>query len=465
MNDALRLTPPPLPPPAASWMSNTLVRMGILFVLILLSLIPLTLIEGVLSERLQRRNNAVAGITATWGSTQTICGPVLVVPYRYRVTTQRSQLVNGQYVQVPVTETLTAQAFFLPDDLQVTGDIKPSLLHRGIYRAVVYGGALQLSGRFAKPSFDEWKVDPADILWDEAVVTVAVTDLRGAKETVSLAWGDRKLAMSPCARVSDFVSGVHTKIGKAEWASDAPVPFSIGLTLNGSTGIRFVPVGQQTTVTLSSTWADPSFTGAFLPTERRVSDSGFDATWKVSYYGREFPQQWTTRDTPARLTTATAQNSAFGVDLIEVVDTYRYIERAIKYGILFVVLVFAAFFLYEMLAPLRVHPLQYTLVAMALCIFYLALISLSEIIGFGWAYLASAAAATLMLMCYSIAVLKCLRRALLIGGELALIYGFLYVILRLQDYSLLFGTAGLFVALASIMYFTRKIDWYARDRQ
>lgn len=451
--------PPPIPRPS-SWASTTLARMGILLLLVLVFLIPQSLIQGVLSERLQRRNGAVADITSTWGASQSICGPILIVPYRYRVTTPRSQMVNGQLTQGSVTETMMAYAHFLPEDLKISGELEPSVLHRGIYQAVVYGGTIQLEGRFAKPVFDDWKVEPADVIWDEAVVTVAVSDLRGAKETIVLKWGEDNLPMAPCSKLADFPAGVHVKIGKSDWGSSASMPFGINLTLNGSTGIRFIPVAQQTQVTMSSPWADPSFAGAFLPMERKVGSDGFSAIWKVSSYGRDFPQQWSSRD---GFNVNTVRSSAFGVDLIEIVDTYRYVERAIKYGLLFVVLVFTAFFLYEILAPLRVHPLQYTLVAMALCLFYLALISLSEIVGFGWAYLVSAAAATLMVMCYSVAVLKRVGRGLLIGVELAAIYGFLFVILRLQDYSLLFGTAGLFVALALVMYLTRNIDWYARD--
>jgi len=153
----------------------------------------------------------------------------------------------------------------------------------------------------------------------------------------------------------------------------------------------------------------------------------------------------------------------FGVDLLTVVDGYRHVERSIKYGILFLALVFTAFFLFEMLARIRVHPFQYTLVGAALCLFYLALLSLSEIISFGFAYLVGAAAASLLIVGYSAQVLRSFRRALLIGGELAAIYSCLYIILRLQDYALLFGTAGLFLALAIVMFVTRQVDWYARD--
>lgn len=439
--------------------------MGVLALLVLLFLIPLQMVQSVLRERLCRRDQAVANITSTWGAAQTICGPVLVVPYRYRVTTPRFPPPGSQIPAAAVEETLTGYAYFLPQDLTIAGDLAPNILHRGIYEAVVYGGSLDISGRFASPSFADWRIAPDDILWSDAVLTIGITDLRGAQETVSLAWGGQALRMQPGSRLDACPSGLHARLGTGALPGTATsTAFTLKLTLNGSTGIRFAPLGEQTRVTLKSTWPDPSFAGAFLPSERRVDASGFAAAWQVSYYGRSLPQQWTSRDTAQGLTQSSLQQSAFGVDLIDVVDTYRYVERSIKYGILFIVLVFTAFFLFEVLARIRVHPFQYTLVGMALSLFYLALLSLSEVMSFGPAYLAGSAAATLLVAAYSGAVLRRLSRALIVTAELVIIYGFLFVILRLQDYSLIFGTAGLFAALAIVMYATRNIDWYARDR-
>jgi inner membrane protein len=158
------------------------------------------------------------------------------------------------------------------------------------------------------------------------------------------------------------------------------------------------------------------------------------------------------------------ESSLFGVDFLSGVDSYRNIERAIKYGVLFFVLVFTAFFLFEILSTLKVHPFQYTLVGVALCLFYLGLLSLSEFIAFGLAYLAAAAATSLLIWFYCAKVLKSGRRTLIIVSLLAVIYGFLYVALQLQDYSLLFGTAGLFATMATVFYVTRNIDWYSRDQ-
>jgi len=457
--------PPPVPPPAARRSSfGTALKMGTIAALTLLLLIPLALIRSVLSERLARRQEALENITGTWGSDQVLLGPVLIVPYKYRVKGWKDQTINGRLERVEVTETRVAQAHCLPEKLQVTGQLDSEQRYRGIYQAVVYRGTVQLAGAFARPAFDEWKVAPEDVLWDDAVVTLAVTDLRGAQEALTLTLAGKTYPLLPGAKLKNFAAGLHARVpGLAPDAAE--LPFEVKLTLNGSGSLRLAPAGRQTRVALSSPWPDPKFDGAFLPVTRTVSPAGFQAEWAVSYYGRSYPQQWTTQDDATPLTSAAVNSSLFGVELLTVMDSYRYVERAIKYGILFLTLVFTAFFLFEVLVRIRVHPFQYTLVGAALCLFYLALLSLSEVIRFGLAYLIGAAAAALLIVGYSAHVLRSLRRALLIGGELAAIYGCLYVILRLQDYALLFGTAGLFLALAIVMFVTRRVDWYARDER
>jgi inner membrane protein involved in colicin E2 resistance len=233
------------------------------------------------------------------------------------------------------------------------------------------------------------------------------------------------------------------------------------ITLNGNRSLRFAPVGVTNDVQVSSAWPDPSFQGAFLPSRRDVRADGFTARWQVSYYGRSYPQQWTDR---SPVTPALINASLFGVDLVPAMDSYRFVERSIKYGVLVIALVFTAFFLFEVLAAARIHPFQYTLVGAALCLFYLALLALSEVLAFGAAYWIGAAAATLMIALYCVKALRSSRRAGVAAAGLGAVFGFLYVILRLQDLSLLVGTAGLFVVLAIVMYVTRNIDWYARDR-
>ena len=426
-------------------------------ILVLALLIPLSMITSTLKERLTRRNEAVTDITSAWGNEQVLVGPVMVVPYRYTYKTLKDTVVKGVVSKVEVVETATARAWFLPEQLTVDGAIRPEKLHRGIYEAVVYRGSLKLSGKFPAPDFNALKIPGDQVLWDDAVIAVGVSDLRGTAEALRLELGNDSFRMSPGTLLDGVPAGVHARIGKkAKGAGD--LAFSMDLALKGSAGIHFAPLGVQNTVKLSSPWPDPSFKGQFLPAERSVKSTGFDALWKVSYYGRAYPQA-AAGDFPA----GAVNGSLFGVAFYSAVDAYRMVERATKYGILFLTLIFAAFFVYETLAGLRMHVIQYTLAGAAMCLFYLALLSLSEFLPFGAAYLLAASASVLMLTLYARTVLRGGKPALLIGAELVAIYSFLYVTLRLQDYSLLLGTTGLFVVLSLIMYSTRNIDWHSLD--
>jgi inner membrane protein len=438
---------------------STALKLAAIGVLMLVLLIPLAMVHSVLQERLQRRDAAVREMAGSWGAEQVVVGPVLVVPYRYMQKTWKDQVVNGRPERTETVQPLMGRAYFLPAVMKADGRLDPARLARGIYESVVYRCAVTLSGHFERPAFDEWKVDAQDVLWDDAEITVAVSDLRGAPQALTVAVGGVPVKLNPGSRVEGFSSGVHARLaGLKDRAGN--VPFEIALTFNGSRSLRFAPVGTSTDVTMASTWPDPSFQGAFLPGRREISRQGFTARWQVSEYGRSYPQQWSdTNAVPATSITA----SLFGVDLIPALDAYRYVERSIKYGGLVIALLFAAFFLVEVMGNLRIHPFQYTLVGAALCLFYLGLLALSEVLSFDAAYWTGAAAATLMVSLYAIKALASRRRALAAAAGLGTAYGFLFVVLRLQDFSLLVGTAGLTLALAIVMYVTRNIDWYARD--
>lgn len=431
---------------------------GIAF-LILIMLIPINMVESTLNERLQRRDEAVADITSSWGKGQVVIGPVLAIPYRYTYKTFKDTVVKGEIKKTEVLETGIGRAWFLPDELSVEGDIQPDRLHRGIYEAVVYKGQLKLSGRFAAPDFQSLNIADEKIQWEDAEVVIGVTDLRGTGEALHFRFGEKSFRMSPGTPLDGVTSGVRSRIGSFA-RSLANVPFSLEISLKGSGGINFAPVGIQNDVKLLSSWPDPSFNGQFLPMDRSVTPQGFKAFWKISYYGRTYPQAGT-----GAFPADQVQSSLFGVSFLNAVDSYRKVERSIKYGVLFLTLVFAVFFLFETLAALKVHSVQYTLVGAAMCLFYLGLLSVSEFMVFGWAYFIAAAAAVLMITFYSWSVLRSGRRALLVGGELSLIYGFLYVSLQLQDYSLLLGTVGIFAVLSVVMYATRNLDWYALDHE
>ncbi len=356
-------------------------KLAWVFLLFLVLLIPLGMVRGILRERVTRRNQAVSEITSSWGGEQKIMGPVLVIPYHYPVKTSREQMVNGRMERLDVDETRTANAFFLPAELEVTGDVTPRKLHRGIYEAVVYEGKVQISGRFSPPDFAELGVSPSQVLWKNAEITLGVSDLRGTGKTLNLELDGRFHEFAPGSRLEGSLSGITAKIPVAQW-EDAKWEFRMALDLKGSQGIRFAPVGKQNRLKLTSPWPDPSFQGAFLPMERDVSSDGFSASWEVSWYGRHYPQASTDQSGSRALTAAVLQSSLYGVDFITPVDAYRMVERGMKYGALFIALIFTAFFLFEILAALRIHSIQYTLVGAALCLFYLSLLALSEFIRF-----------------------------------------------------------------------------------
>src|SRR4051812_48222368 len=458
--------PPPLPKSQPFFKQrrySTILKLFGVGALILVMLIPLLMIQGVLSDRLARRNEAVEDITASWGKDQNIVGPVLVVPYLHHGTVVRSvTLPDGRVETREVAETTVAYAYFLPDTLEVGGDLKTQTLHRGIYEAAVFRGTIKLSGQFSAPDMVALKIDPKDVLWKDAAVTLAVSDLRGTRESLMLDWGGKKIQLQPGSQLPGYTTGITAPPANDQPIA-APMAFSVALDLNGSSGIFFAPFGVQNVVALKSNWPDPGFRGAFLPSDRNVRTDGFDATWKVSYYGRDYPQRWTSRSGNERFTTLAVSNSLFGTQFLRVLDAYRYVERSIKYGVLFFVLVFTTFFLFEVTARQKIHPLQYLMVGAALCLFYLALLSASEFISFTVAYFVATLAATGLITWYCSYFLGGGARTLIIGGGLIGVYTFLYVTLRQQDYALLMGTIALFILLGVVMWATRKVDWYARD--
>ncbi|MFN2508275.1 MAG: cell envelope integrity protein CreD [Chthoniobacterales bacterium] len=457
--------PPPLPKTQPSFrrQNSTILKLLGVGALILVMLIPLLMITGVLQERLARRNAAVEEITASWGKEQNILGPVLFIPYRYRVMVVREiPTIDGRMERREVEESAIGTAYFLPEQLKVKGDVQTQLLHRGIYDAAVFRAQVSLSGRFAVPDFAALKIELKDAVWSDAFVTIAVGDLRGTREGLVLDWGGAKRALLPGSQLPGYTTGATGTLG-IDGPIVAPVEFSIPLDVNGSGGIFFAPFGVQNEAELKSNWADPGFRGAFLPAERSVRTDGFDAKWKISYYGRDYPQQWTSRSGNERFNERSVSSSLFGAQLLSILDAYRYVERSIKYGVLFFVLVFTTFFLFEVTARQKIHPFQYLMVGAALCLFYLALISFSEFLGFGWAYLIAAVAATGLITWYCRYFLGGEGRTLVIGAGLAGVYTFLYITLRQQDYALLMGSIALFVVLALVMFVTRKVDWYARD--
>lgn len=453
--------PPILVAPLArrrSWVLK-LLCMGALIVALH---VPLFMTHGVLRERQRYQEQAIHEISSVWGREQSVTGPVLVVPYTYKGTTTRNKLVNGQSVQIEEPALLAGTAYFLPEELSVDGVADPEIRHRGIYDAVVFTTRMKVAGAF-RSDFAGAGIEAERILWDKARVLFGVSDLHGVRSITPLRRGEPE-NVAPFETV-DGGNALRLALG-ANVGSAAPIvgfDFSFDVVVQGSGTLTVAPVGKTTRVILRSPWRDPSFTGAWLPTARRVDANGFTAEWNVAHFSRGFPQAWTNRLSNVEEIGGKIQGAALGVRFARGIDGYSMVERAQKYGVLFFATVFAVFFLFEVTAELRIHPLQYAMVGAALCLFFLAFLALSEFWPVGVAYGVAAGACTLLVSVYAYTFLHSGRRTFVVLGGLASTYGCLFLVLQSQDYALIAGTTALFATLAAAMFFTRRIDWYALD--
>jgi inner membrane protein len=395
------------------------------------------LVQGLIEERSERQVETVAEVSSKWGQGQTITGPVLTVPYTN---------YYGGY---------TKYAYFLPEDLSISGDVSSELRSRGIYDVPLYEGNLKFQGSFKAPDFSDLGVSYNEVLWDQATVSVGIPDMRGVTEQLAVVWNDSSIDLEPGVKSSFFTSGVSSAVPVSDSGSQS-YDFSFDLKLRGSEELYFIPLGKDTSVSITSDWISPSFDGAFLPTEHEITDAGFTASWNVLDLNTNIPRKWS-NETNYYLDSV---GEAFGVELYLPVDVYQKAERSAKYAMAVIGLVFLVLFLVEVVAKSRIHPMQYILIGLALCVFYTLLLSLSEYVRFGYAYLIASIAIVGMVGMFSRSVMKSRRLGLMNGGIVAILYAFIYVLLQMSDFTLLVGSVALFVILASVMYVTRKIDWY-----
>lgn len=449
-----------------SWVKNSLlVKLGSIGFLTLLLLIPNAMIQELISERQGRLFEATREVSTSWGSAQTIIGPVLSIPF-----SEWTQLEDGKKVENIRT------AFFLPLSLQADGKVDPEIRRRGIFDIVLYQSEMTIRGKFNRPDFGAMHINPENVHWDQAKLSLGISGMAGIKNSINLDWAGTTTRLEPgTADASVLTSGVSNAV--ALNPEQTEYNFSLALKLNGSGFLKFEPVGKETKVTLASTWPSPSFEGEFLPDERNISEAGFSASWTVLDLNRNYPQQWKDADysfkssgsagsySPEYASTAVAgsgqpSGSSFGVRLIQTVDEYAKTDRSSKYAILVIGLTFLIYFFFETLRKFHIHPFQYLLVGLALSVFYLLLLSLSEHLGFNAAYFVAASVTIGLITLYSAGVFKAPRLALQLFLLLTLIYGFIFIVLQLEDYALLAGSIGIFAALAAVMFYSRNVDWY-----
>lgn len=421
--------------------SSVGLRLIVITVLSLVLLIPAFMIERLIHEREATRKSAVWEVSEKWGGSQLLAGPILTVPLKKQYKDDKGNVTTSiQY------------AHFLPDELSIQGDVSPQIRRRGIYEVVLYNGKLKVSGSFPHPVINDLGISEQEIMWKDAFLSLGITDMKGIKETIKITWNDSDLTANPGIKSNDVIrSGVSTKVELNETRKSNT--FSFNVDLNGSQELKFVPVGKETRVIVSSSWNAPSFQGGFLPEKREISKNGFTVEWKVLQLNRNYPQKWVGKHYEI-------QHSAFGVNLLMPVDHYQKTMRTVKYALLFIGLTFMSFFIIEILNKKAIHHIQYLLIGFALLLFYTLLLSLSEHIPFGYSYLIASSCTVLMITAYTKSVLLSKIITSVIGVILSILYGFLYVLLQVEDYALLLGSIGLFVILGIFMYITRKIDWY-----
>ena len=422
----------------AGWLRGSVsVKVVTIALLALLLLVPSMMVTEIVRDRREMSRETIQEVSREWAAEQTVKGPILTVPSGVR---EGSSRVNTQ---------------ILPETLEMRGEVHPVKLHRGIYEVVVYSSDLTITGTF-RPADAFGELDPQQQRWEEAFLTLGVTDMRGIEEQIEVRWNGEEATVKPGSAFPELVnSGVTIEIAEIESSIAEEIPFTITLKMQGSRQLSFIPIGRTTDVSLVSPWNDPSFAGAFLPDSREVSESGFTAEWKVLEANRNFPSSWIGEEAGYVL-----DEASFGVTMMSGVNDYQKSTRSVKYAILIIAFTFLVFFLVEVTNGRRIHPFQYTLVGLALTLFYLLLVAISEHTGFNIAYGIAAGGVTAMIGLYSIPAFKSGKLSLLLIAVLVATYTFLFVILQLEAYALLMGAIGLAIVLASAMYFTRNIDWY-----
>jgi inner membrane protein len=423
-------------------------------IIVLLLLIPLSMLRGLVSERAGMREQAYARIAEGWGGSLVLGGPMLIVP------TERT------YSDGEKTHTVRSQLYLLPARLsvQLALTLEPEPRKVGIYSVPVYLSDAHLTGEFDFAALGPLLDQAGTVyLWHESRLLLPLSQVRSLREVRRASFDGGSLKLGPAGR--RILSGVEAPIDLSTFvqngAASGKASFDFQTVVAGSRDISLLPFGSETQVMLSSNWPHPSFQGAFLPARHAITDEGFTAEWQVLELNRTYRQAWIEGevDEPMIL------GSSFGVGIYQTIDVYQRGERAVKYAVLFIALTFLTFFAWEQLSGTRLHPLQYLLVGLALSMFYLLLIALSEHIAFSAAYASAAVALVALIGTYVAGALDSNTHGAAAAGAMALIYGVLYVLVLSEDYALLLGAITLFAALAAVMLVTRKLDWYRLGKE
>ena len=435
-----------------NWLrESVMVKLGVITFLVLILLIPSSWIQSIMTERQYRVEEVMNEVSQKWSGPQRISGPILMIPYYRTITTKTG------------TTELKERVYILPEQLKVKAELKPEVLNRGIFDAVVYHSNISTQAKFVKPDFKDLNIDESKIIQDQVCLLNGVSDLRGIGENPALTLNGKTYATEPYAfdnetRILPLASYVKAKVLLSD-ILDTNSEIKLNLKLKGSRNLFFIPIGKSSEFTVNGDWGNPSFAGSFLPETRTVDEAHFDATWKILGFNRDFPQQW--KD---HMPSGLEQND-LGVNLLMPVDQYQKSIRTAKYGILVILLTFISLFMIELIVKTKIHPFQYILIGAALIIYYTLLLSISEHLGFNPAYIISSLLVIGMITLYSISFLRSTKVSALLAFLLSSFYTYIFIITQQEEYALLLGSIGLFIIIGIMMYVSRKINWYGEERK
>jgi inner membrane protein len=415
--------------------------------LMLLLLIPLGMINGTIGERASYRQQAVASVAESFAGAQVLTGPVLVVPYVDTVQVEEKDAFGKSVSRIERTGHYWT---FFPASLSLQGKLVPSIRERGLHKVRVYELQSMLRAHFDQ-QLDTLGVNRT---LGQPYLSFSIADVRGLVGTPTLRVDRQPLALRQGVGGHHGGAGLHAPMAMASSGQRLRFDIELQSNLGGTESLAIVPIADSNHIALTSTWPHPQFAGRFLPRNRHIDGNGFQAQWDISSLAAGSQGQYLQGSAEAAM-------DAIGLSLVEPVNIYSQADRASKYGILFVLLTFVGFFMLELLKRLAIHPIQYGLVGLALAIFFLLLLSLSEHIEFWAAYLIASAACIGLLGVYLSAVLKSKARGIGFAAGLTLLYAALYGLLVSEDNALVLGSLMLFVILAALMIVTRRVDWYA----
>jgi inner membrane protein len=413
--------------------------------LTLLLLIPNLMIQNLIWERKQRSIETVEKINEKWSLEQTICGPILTIPY----TETYLDADKKTYIQK------SHELHITPESVNINTKLFPEERYYSIYKTILYKSESAINGQFAPLA--QIHLENCEIHYEKAYISIGISDLRGITNLLDFKLNGRTYTAEAGSNNKTIGKRLIVNLDN-NISPEETLKFECNLSLNGSCNLNFIPVGSFTKVDIAGDWKDPGFIGSFSP-EHDITEKGFSASWSILSFNRSIPENWTDNEVDS------FRDTSFGVNLVDTVDHYQQNMRSAKYALMFIALTFVVFFFVEVLTKKRIHPMQYLLVGIALILFYSLLLSISEHLHFAISYLIASFAIITLITTYAHSIFKEKSQTTILALILTLLYIFLYVILQLEDVALLIGSIGLFIILGIIMFLSRKIKWYKQDEE